>query len=229
MDDRTYRKRSSLAKLQNRCRCFLIRYDFHSLPFNRGQHEINGGTACRFICRNNGSCTGSRMPLRLRLLRKKYILKNFRLYFLVLFIFLTSLVHGQPFVNVLCKNDAAIGTINAGCSLLVPANSPFSAKFLIHSARTIEIMIQFILPRRMSGADGTEGILLSFGPDYARWSSVDNVSAAASFDPQVPLKIHVEANQNVYLWVGILANAPADGRAGKYYGSITCTVQQISQ
>jgi hypothetical protein len=169
------------------------------------------------------------MALHLKPPRKKHILIHLRLSFLVLFIFLTSSVNGQPFLSILCKNDAAIGTINAGCSQLVPANSPFSAKFLIHSARAVDILIQFILPQRMSGPDGKEGIVLRFGPDDARWSSVDNVSAAAPFDPQAALKIHVEANQNVYLWIGTHASAPADGRTGKNYGSITCTVQQILQ
>ncbi|MFZ1977395.1 MAG: hypothetical protein WAV76_05520 [Bacteroidota bacterium] len=122
-----------------------------------------------------------------------------------------------------------IGTISAGFSQHVQPASLYAAKFEVHVTKAMDVLVQFTLPQQLSCPGGGSSIDLRFEHDCARWSPVDNVSSATSFDPQVPLTIHIEPNQTVYLWVGTVASAPVKSQAGTYNGSITCTVQQISQ
>ena len=149
--------------------------------------------------------------------------------FFVLLFFWNIPSNGQPVVSIVCRNDAVIGTITAGFSQRVQPASVSAAKFEVHVTKAMDVIIQFTLPQQLSGPGGGSGVDLRFEHDCARWSSVDNVSSATSFDPREPLTIHIEPNQAVYLWVGTVASALVKSQAGAYSGSITCTVQQISQ
>ena len=149
--------------------------------------------------------------------------------FFALFFLLAVPSSGQPVISIVCRNDVSIGTINAGFSQRVQPASLYAAKFEVHVTKAMDVLVQFTLPPQLSGPGGGSGVDLRFEPDCARWSSVDNVSSATSFDPREPLTIHIEPNQAVYLWVGTVASALVKSQAGAYNGSITCTVQQISQ
>jgi hypothetical protein len=157
--------------------------------------------------------------------------KTFRtISFLLVFLFVFSVfAWGQPVLTVVCRNDVSLGTINSGSTQRVQAVSASAAKFEVHSTKELDILIQFVLPPRLSHTQGVSNVELRFEPDCARWSTVNNAASATAFDPQVPLKIHMNADQTLYLWIGTIASTPPRSQAGRYSGNITCTVQAITQ
>jgi hypothetical protein len=127
------------------------------------------------------------------------------------------------------RSDLSIGNINVGQSLRILPESPAAAKFEVRSTSETDVFIQIVLPDHLQEIGGKSELGVTFSTDCARWSLNDNVGNSTSFDPHSPLRVHLEKNQSVIIWLGAFVDPPSNLQAGHYNASITLTTTQVTK
>lgn len=127
------------------------------------------------------------------------------------------------------RSDLSIGNINIGQSLRILPQSPAAAKFEVRSTSETDIFIQIVLPDHLQEIGGKSELGVIFSTDCARWSLNDNVENSTSFDPHSSLRVHLEKNQSVIIWLGAFVAPPSNLQAGHYISSITLTTTQVAK
>ena len=127
------------------------------------------------------------------------------------------------------RSDLSIGNINIGQSLRILPQNPAAAKFEVRSTSETEIFIQIVLPNHLQEIGGSSELGVAFSTDCARWSLNDNVENSTSFDPHSPLRVHLEKNQSVIIWLGVFVDPPSNLQVGRYIASITLTTTQVAK
>jgi len=113
--------------------------------------------------------------------------------------------------------------------LRILPQSPAAAKFEIRTISETDISIQIALPDHLQEIGGKSELGITFSTDCARWSLNDNVENSMSFDPHSPLRVHLEKNQSVIIWLGAFVNPPSNLQAGHYISSITLTTTSVAK
>ena len=129
----------------------------------------------------------------------------------------------QDGLTAVKRSDLTIGNITVGQSLRILPQSPAAAKFEVRSTSETDIFIQIVLPNHLQEIGGRSELGVTFSTDCARWSVNDNVENSTSFDPHSPLRVHLEKNQSVIIWLGAFVDPPSNLQAGHYDASITLT------
>jgi hypothetical protein len=140
-----------------------------------------------------------------------------------------TVMFAQDGLTAVKRSDLSIGNINVGQSLRILPQSPAAAKFEVRSTSETDIFIQIVLPDHLLEIGGKSELSIAFSMDCARWSLNDNVENSTSFDPHSPLRVHLEKNQSVIIWLGAFVAPPSNLQAGHYIASMTLTTTQVAK
>jgi len=135
----------------------------------------------------------------------------------------------QDGLTAIKRSDLSIGNISIGQSLRIFPQSPTAAKFEVRSTSETDIFIQIVLPNQLQEIGGRSELGVTFSSDCARWSLNDDVNNSTSFDPHSPLRVHLEKNQSVIIWLGAFVDPPSNLQVGRYTASITLTTTQVAK
>lgn len=154
-------------------------------------------------------------------------MKQIHLYFLIIFISLSSFLHSQSIIAYK-YNDLSFGDVFIGYSENVAHTDPRAAKFLFYHTKFFrsDLLITLNLPKTLS--NGIDNLPITFSSNQAAWSFRDRSSGRRNFNPNAPLELRrVFFYFPVYLWLGASINSSSGQSPGNYNGTITLTIEYL--
>lgn len=128
-------------------------------------------------------------------------------------------------VTVTTATQIDFGNVIAGSSVLIRPIDPTAGKFVIRSTPNATVRLRFTLPAAMNTLNGVMPV--TFGPNAAAWSTVNQAAGSTPFDPANDILINVPHSREIYVWIGARIAPPGTQQAGLYAGNITLTVERL--
>ena len=129
-----------------------------------------------------------------------------------------------PTLRVRGRQSLAFNTLLPGVPEMVPrTDAARSGQLEIRGRKNTQVMLQFLLPREMTGPGGAI-LPLAFGPDDAGFATSRQRGGQVGFDPNAPFTAGLPQNGRGFVFIGGTAQPQANQRAGSYSATVTLIV-----
>lgn len=125
-------------------------------------------------------------------------------------------------VTVLHLSDLSLGTVIAGMAASVQPTDADAGRYSVEARPNAAVQVRFALPTALQSGGST--LPVTFGQNSGAWSTQNDVTSAARFDPVEGFDARMPVSRILYVWLGAQVAPTVLQPAGGYGGTVTMTV-----